>query len=147
MNEQCYVGTDSVWQRLSRICRGMSATPGRRQRVVVCFWKPFSGRFGLARHGATCRRLSATGTASSGGSADGPRRVYSRVFSMRCVVTPTSNARENCGAKLNPGRAAALAVRAAQKSSTFSLLVAAGRARRITPRNFSGRSGWRAARV
>ena len=53
---------------------------------------------------------------------------------------------ENGGAKLDHGSAAVLAVRAEQKSSIFFLLVSAGRARRYTPWNFTGRSGWRAAR-
>lgn len=80
MNRQRFVVTGPVWSRHEPHLPGKASDAGatakdNRLFLEAVFW------FGPAHHGATFRLHSASGTASSGVSADGPTRACSRVFS------------------------------------------------------------------
>ena len=83
MNEQRFVVSDVLWQRLKSHLPGKVSEPEQRQKTIVCFWKRSCGGCAPARRGAICHLPLAIGTASSGGFAGGPSPVYSRVFSKR----------------------------------------------------------------
>ena len=83
MNEQRFVVSDILWQRLEPHLPGKVSDAGvtardNRMFLEAVFWR--------VRTGSPWRDLPptlVTGTASSGGFVGGPSPAYSRVFSMQ----------------------------------------------------------------
>ena len=76
MNEQRFVVSDILWQRLEPHLPGKVRDAESQQRTIACFWKRSSGGCAPGRRGATCRLPLVTGTASSGGFAGRPGPEY-----------------------------------------------------------------------
>jgi hypothetical protein len=81
MNEQRFVVSDILWQRLEPHLPGKISDAGITAKDNRMCWKRSSGGCELGRRGATCRLPLVTGTASSGGLKGGPGLEYSRVVS------------------------------------------------------------------
>ena len=81
MNEQRFVESDVLWQRLKsylpgRLSDAVATAKDNRLFLEAVLWRVRTGAYG-----AICHLPLAIGTASSGGFAGGPSLVYSRVFS------------------------------------------------------------------
>src|SRR6516164_9226462 len=74
-------GASSCLFRVRKVIEGGTA------RIIDCSWTLCFGWFAPEHHGAICPRSLATGTACSSACADGQRRAFGRVFSMRWLVT------------------------------------------------------------
>ena len=81
MNEQRFVVSDVLWQRLKSHLPGKVSDAGATAKDNRLFLQAVLWR---VRTGSTWRDLPpAIGTASSGGFVGGPSLMYSRVFSKR----------------------------------------------------------------
>ena len=83
MNEQRFVVSDVLWQRLKSHLPGKVSDAGATAKDNRLFLEAVLWRVRTGSRGAICHLPLAIGTASSGGFAGGPSPVYSRVFSKR----------------------------------------------------------------
>ena len=91
MNDVRLVLRDDQGVRMEPHCHGKVGDPGHSGGDNRMFLERCRGSCGRRRRGATCRRCSATGTASSGASRGGRTTVFGGIFSRRWPTIPTSN--------------------------------------------------------